>query len=174
MKRRAPPFSSGPGSDTELRVAGERFHNRSAAGRVSSPPLSGSEAGSTAPTSRAIRRLGGLCHRGGGDQVTSNVKEAKMQLLWLRRQRRDSISRARHVDNTGFAKAAEIVAGGPSSSAPTSRTASADSSSIAVEGYALRNRKRPGFPERSRLFEPFPNRGWLAVKHGQAQCPTQR
>jgi hypothetical protein len=172
MKRHGPPSSSGPGSETKQRVAGEHPLTRSDAGRASSPPLSESEAGSTAPTSRVIRRRGGPCRRGGGvDRVTINIKETKMELPWFRRQRRASISRARHLDNIDFAKAAEIVPGGPSSSAPTSRAASADSSSIAVEGYALRNGKYPGFPDCSRLFEPFPNRGWLAVKHGQAQWP---
>jgi hypothetical protein len=35
MKRPGPPFGSGPGSDNELRVAGERSHTRSEAGRAS-------------------------------------------------------------------------------------------------------------------------------------------
>jgi hypothetical protein len=30
---------------------------------------------------------------------------------------------------------------------------------------------RRALPERSRLFEPFPNRGWRAVEHGQGQWP---
>jgi hypothetical protein len=37
MKRHGPPSGSGPGSDTKLRVAGERSHTRSDAGRASSP-----------------------------------------------------------------------------------------------------------------------------------------
>ncbi len=48
MKRRGPPFGSGPSSE-KLRVAGERSHTRSDAGRASSPSPSNASTQRAAP-----------------------------------------------------------------------------------------------------------------------------
>jgi hypothetical protein len=49
MKRPGPPFGSGPGSDNELRVAGQRSHTRSDTGRASQSPLPLSQSKQSAP-----------------------------------------------------------------------------------------------------------------------------